>query len=154
MARRISSSRYSKKKDQIFKVLRSNVRLKTMRQGTQNNSEVKYGNASITIGLQDRQRPKQASKPIVNLPSERKIRFHYHTDEAVPATIPDAMTRQKKRMTRLWRGRKTRPTGRDQLLLKKFKPSKKARSCKSTVAQKNQMQVIKETAASGPSRKL
>ena len=32
--------------------------------------------------------------------------------------------------------------------------AKKARSCKSAVAQKNQMQVIKATAASGPSRKL
>ena len=43
----------------------------------------------ISVGPQDRRQRKQESKPIVNLPSRRKTKFHHHADATVPPTILD-----------------------------------------------------------------
>ena len=43
----------------------------------------------ISVGPQDRRQRKQESKPIVNLPGQRKTKFHHNADATVPPTILD-----------------------------------------------------------------
>ena len=69
--------------------------VKAVRSDSQDVFEVKYGNTIISVGLQDRRHPKQANKPYVYLPNERKIKFHHNADTAVSATILDTQTEEE-----------------------------------------------------------